>query len=594
MSLNVDCACGKAYRLNDDLAGKKFRCKECNAVLSVPAAESSEGSTETTQEPGESETAPCPNCASSIKKDARICVHCGFDLNTGKRLAVKISKQPAGQATNRKDTDSGSVDDRVDKATGHAQGWALIDILKIPFQKTVVSSAISHGRVLVIAGMILDAMAFLIIVMVENRFLLHEAYFLYKAIEFTIKFGGIVLFIMILRRMFALVRASYESADSASLPPVGLELVVPAILAFVFIGMPGGLAAQTGGLKPLLMIPAALWAVAIGPMALGLAALGQVNPLRTFKSFSRCGDTYFVMLLFWLAFVGVAGTSGYFFMEYMKPVLRYSPGTGFGLGLAKFLGNAVCAGIVISIFFYAMYALFTMLGAVLYRDRVEHPLESGEVKACVKPMALSVLIFALASSAIVTHVVMSKSTQEAPPVTSPKVTRPALPAMTAVPGARGSEFPKDAIVTKHNLDSAGREMIEGSGSYWFERFRIESRTTPNSHPVARRFAVPGEKNCVKVKLKAAYLIRIAEDGPLPRLITKDGTKIKPFAIAMEQTDSKHIWLRVELEKPLRDQSPFHLENPRSYKRLHLYYAVDSSAQEFKCNVLGHEYPVSFD
>jgi hypothetical protein len=38
MPIAVECACGKRYKVPDDAAGKKFRCKECGEALTVPGA----------------------------------------------------------------------------------------------------------------------------------------------------------------------------------------------------------------------------------------------------------------------------------------------------------------------------------------------------------------------------------------------------------------------------------------------------------------------------------------------------------------------------------------------------------------------------
>lgn len=37
MAISVSCDCGKTYRVGDDKAGKKIKCKDCGAVLAVPA-----------------------------------------------------------------------------------------------------------------------------------------------------------------------------------------------------------------------------------------------------------------------------------------------------------------------------------------------------------------------------------------------------------------------------------------------------------------------------------------------------------------------------------------------------------------------------
>src|SRR5882724_7462068 len=39
MSISISCTCGKKYRVNETLAGKKIRCKACDEVLKVPREE---------------------------------------------------------------------------------------------------------------------------------------------------------------------------------------------------------------------------------------------------------------------------------------------------------------------------------------------------------------------------------------------------------------------------------------------------------------------------------------------------------------------------------------------------------------------------
>ncbi|MFN8709941.1 MAG: hypothetical protein ACK526_05630 [Planctomyces sp.] len=39
MAIDVSCLkCSKAYRVNDQLAGKKFRCKQCQSAVEIPPA----------------------------------------------------------------------------------------------------------------------------------------------------------------------------------------------------------------------------------------------------------------------------------------------------------------------------------------------------------------------------------------------------------------------------------------------------------------------------------------------------------------------------------------------------------------------------
>ena len=38
MPISVSCPhCGKEYNVKDEAAGKKFKCKECEAIVEVPA-----------------------------------------------------------------------------------------------------------------------------------------------------------------------------------------------------------------------------------------------------------------------------------------------------------------------------------------------------------------------------------------------------------------------------------------------------------------------------------------------------------------------------------------------------------------------------
>ena len=36
MAIEITCDCGKAYRLNDDKAGKRFKCRDCGTLIQVP------------------------------------------------------------------------------------------------------------------------------------------------------------------------------------------------------------------------------------------------------------------------------------------------------------------------------------------------------------------------------------------------------------------------------------------------------------------------------------------------------------------------------------------------------------------------------
>lgn len=85
MPISADCPqCGKTYQVKDDFAGKKFRCKACEGVVSVPAAGggssgdpwddldlNSFGDRERDEDGNEFEAPPAPRRRSKGKKKSR-------------------------------------------------------------------------------------------------------------------------------------------------------------------------------------------------------------------------------------------------------------------------------------------------------------------------------------------------------------------------------------------------------------------------------------------------------------------------------------------------------------------------------------------
>ena len=67
--------CSTAIELDDEARPGRVACRGCGAVLSV--------------EPRKAGTAPCPGCGEPMPTDAAICVHCGYNPRTGKRLETE-------------------------------------------------------------------------------------------------------------------------------------------------------------------------------------------------------------------------------------------------------------------------------------------------------------------------------------------------------------------------------------------------------------------------------------------------------------------------------------------------------------------------
>ncbi len=83
MSILVTCACGKQFKVKDELAGKRGKCAACGQVLSVPTLAPSLEQVKASPSP----LRACPTCEKALEPDSVICLNCGHDLRTGKQLS---------------------------------------------------------------------------------------------------------------------------------------------------------------------------------------------------------------------------------------------------------------------------------------------------------------------------------------------------------------------------------------------------------------------------------------------------------------------------------------------------------------------------
>ena len=99
MGIRVHCpACGARYEVAEKYAGGKAKCGKCGAVIRVARAEDSAAS----DDPGghavkapdqapvrgaSDEDSHCPECAAPLAPNAVLCVKCGFDLRSGRKIA---------------------------------------------------------------------------------------------------------------------------------------------------------------------------------------------------------------------------------------------------------------------------------------------------------------------------------------------------------------------------------------------------------------------------------------------------------------------------------------------------------------------------
>lgn len=110
MPIKVSCQCGKQLLVKDEYAGKRVKCPNCGAILSIPqpqtqAGQSSEGISDLLDDAGmRAGVNRCPGCGAEISEDAVLCVMCGFDLRRGHRLKARV-----GSAAELDDEDLGEL-----------------------------------------------------------------------------------------------------------------------------------------------------------------------------------------------------------------------------------------------------------------------------------------------------------------------------------------------------------------------------------------------------------------------------------------------------------------------------------------------------
>ncbi|MEQ8790865.1 MAG: hypothetical protein RIC55_31675 [Pirellulaceae bacterium] len=113
MPIKVTCQCGQSFAAKDEMAGKTVRCPKCKQPLKIPGGASRPTSPSAPQSaqprgvpaapandlgdlfdeiglapPEPTATGhPCPSCGQPMRPGAVLCVNCGFNLQTGQRVA---------------------------------------------------------------------------------------------------------------------------------------------------------------------------------------------------------------------------------------------------------------------------------------------------------------------------------------------------------------------------------------------------------------------------------------------------------------------------------------------------------------------------
>lgn len=114
MAIVVTCTCGKQLKVKDELAGRRGKCVACGQALLIPTLPRSP---DKDVHPPPAPRA-CPTCHKPLRPEAVICVNCGFNLRTGKKLAP--AKPPMSVAP------TGQSDQLLDEASARRLPIALI------------------------------------------------------------------------------------------------------------------------------------------------------------------------------------------------------------------------------------------------------------------------------------------------------------------------------------------------------------------------------------------------------------------------------------------------------------------------------------
>ncbi len=116
MTIAVQCgSCRKRFAAKEKLAGRKMKCPQCGGVLTIPKPRPGpKAARQATEPPGDYAVAPppagetgsstagtaggtgrapdtepkCPSCGASLKAGDVLCVQCGYDLRSGKKLEI--------------------------------------------------------------------------------------------------------------------------------------------------------------------------------------------------------------------------------------------------------------------------------------------------------------------------------------------------------------------------------------------------------------------------------------------------------------------------------------------------------------------------
>lgn len=146
MVIEFRCKCGHAYHVADEMGGKRVVCKQCQASLTIPRKKQGRHSTAFKVQPEPlaltdmDPVMACPSCGATLQLDARICVECGYDLESNRELVTGFSR-----------------------AADYYIGLAPVDFLKASFNREVQDVIVHSLRAYVGLYLLFVASAYFLI-----------------------------------------------------------------------------------------------------------------------------------------------------------------------------------------------------------------------------------------------------------------------------------------------------------------------------------------------------------------------------------------------------------------------------------------------
>ena len=115
-AITVACDCGHSFSAPAKFAGRQVRCPACKQPTSVPAVKTESvpagiGGRRPTEDVGHAigslldevgfqkaaAAHRCPNCKEDLLPGAILCIHCGFNLETGRQIQTKVVRKKTAE-----------------------------------------------------------------------------------------------------------------------------------------------------------------------------------------------------------------------------------------------------------------------------------------------------------------------------------------------------------------------------------------------------------------------------------------------------------------------------------------------------------------